>query len=305
MKTVLMALLVLILCFAWKTDTVLLYWEQVLLGYAGLVLAPWGLILLATPRRLVSTAWLSALALCGAFALPEPAPIIAIAAIPYLLGAVWILLSCLTKMLLERQYKFTDFLRLFALGYWTVGALWTCLYLADQPVLGFSRVLSGLTAAHFHVAGFALTVLLCQMNLHFPGKFTRILGFAGLLGMPAVAGGIVATQLGYSPVIEQVAAGCFAGMALIVAIWQLWAAATKPLAHPVKLLWAGGAICLLIGATLAGLYALRFVYPIEWLSIQYMKIWHGTLNTIGFATLTLAGWRKYQSSLPQPGWSLF
>lgn len=78
--------------------------------------------------------------------------------------------------------------------------------------------------------------------------------------------------------MEQIAAGCFADYGFDRG--NNWAAAIKPLGYPVKLLWAGGAICLLIGAILAGLYALRFVYPIEWLSIQNMKIWHGTLNTM-------------------------
>ena len=259
-------------------------WECLLIMFAAIELVPKGLRMLGLPQK----EWYALLAagLCAAYFFTG----YWFLALPYLLWAAWLTIREAGDIILLEKRQLLDVVRVFALGYWTIGALFAVFYLADFSPLGFDPVIVSLTGSHFHVAGFALTVLAYKLIQLRPTGITRFLGWATLAGMPLVAAGITLTKLGFSAVLEQVSALGF-GLFVLILIWQQIALSFRSeYSKATRLLWFGGAICLLFGVTLAGLYALRFQIPMQWVSIPNMKIWHGTLNALGFAWLSLLGW---------------
>jgi len=259
-------------------------WECLLVMFAALELVPRGLRLLGLPQQ----DWYAVVpvGLCAAYIFNEYWYL----ALPYLIWAIWLTLKEATQILTLKKAQLLDFVRLFALGYWATGATFAVFYLANFSPLGFDPVIVSLTGAHFHVAGFVLAVLVYCLMRERPGATTRILGWATLLGMPLVAAGITASKLGFPTLLEQVSSLGFVVFVLVV-IWQQVALSFQArYSNTARYLWLGGAICLLIGAALATLYALRFQIPIQWVNIPNMKIWHGTLNTLGFAWMSLIGY---------------
>ncbi|MFN0037740.1 MAG: YndJ family transporter [Saprospiraceae bacterium] len=259
-------------------------WECLLVMFAALELVPKGLQLLGLPQK----DWyaLTATGFCAAY-LSEGFWFVAL---PYLLWAAWLTLREATEVFFLKKSQLADFVRVFALGYWATGAAFALLYLADISPLGFDAVIVSLTAAHFHVAGFVLAVLVFCMIRERPSATNRALGWVSLAGMPLVAAGITSAQLGFPTVLEQASALAFVVFALAVIAQQIGLFFQPKYSKTARWLWLAGAGCLLAGSILAGLYALRFQIPIEWVSIPNMKIWHGTLNTFGFAWLSLLAW---------------
>jgi hypothetical protein len=104
-----------------------------------------------------------------------------------------------------------------------------------------------------------------------------------VLGVPAVAAGIIATQLGIGPSLEA-GAGCglaLAGMVVGILHVRLAIEDGWPIAARIALGIAG--VSLFIGMVLAALYALRaFVTPFPGLGIPQMRMLHGTMNALGF-----------------------
>jgi YndJ-like protein len=259
-------------------------WECLLIMFAAIELVPKGLRMLGLPQK----EWYALLAagLCAAYFFTG----YWFLALPYLLWAAWLTIREAGDIILLKRRQLLDFVRVFALGYWTIGALFAVFYLADFSPLSFDPVIVSLTGSHFHVAGFALAVLVYKLIQLRPTGITRFLGWATLAGMPLVAAGITLTKLGFSAVLEQVSALGF-GLFVLILIWQQIALSFRSEdSKATRLLWFSGAICLLFGVTLDGLYALRFQIPMQWVSIPNMKIWHGTVNTLGFAWLSLLGW---------------
>lgn len=255
--------------------------------FAALVLVPKGLDLLH--RKPSAWVWVAAVGLGLGYGF-FPHPYSVFGALPYLLLALWLLVQEVVNMLVFKNFGLANWVRVAALGYWATGAVWAVAFLADFRPLGFDPTIVGLTAAHFHIAGFVLSVVVfCLLSEKSDGG-RRALGWGVLVGMPAVAAGITATKLGYSPVLEWASALGFVGMALGVVWQQMQLAFQKKHPRAARYWWLAGGACLVIGAILAGLYALRFSWPIDWVNIPNMKIWHGTLNTLGFAWLTLRGW---------------
>jgi hypothetical protein len=107
--------------------------------------------------------------------------------------------------------------------------------------------------------------------------------------MPLVATGITMSKFGLPPTFEWISAVFFAVFATLTVLAQ-WRVAWFAQQTSARQAWFLGAFCLLIGAVLASLYGLRYVWPIEWINIPNMKIWHGTLNTLGFGFFSLWGW---------------
>jgi len=269
------------------------HWEAVLVMFTALFLVPKGLQILGLPFN----GWygLPALALCAGYVV-FPQPFAPVLALPYLLFAAWLTVQQGVNLLVYKRFSRLDLLRFFALVYWFTGAVWAVCFLAQYQPLGFDPVIVGLTAAHFHVAGFVLTTIIYALLQARPSVFTRILGIAAFLGMPLVALGITLTRWGCTPVVEGLSSLLFAGMALTVAVLQLRLAGQKNRPRAARWYWLGGACCLLAGATLAGLYALRFQWPLPWINIPNLKIWHGSLNTLGFGWCSLQGWQMHRPS---------
>jgi hypothetical protein len=211
-------------------------------------------------------------------------------ALPYLLWAIWPTLKLGSEIVLLKKRRLLDFVRVFALGYWATGATFVVFYLADYSPLGFDPVIVSLTGAHFHLAGFVLSVLVYCLMEQRPGNTTRALGWASLFGMPLVAFGITSSKLGLPTMLEQISALLFSLFVLMVLSQQISMFLNSSFSKTARWLWLGGVACMLIGIALAGLYAVRFQVPVEWINIPNMKLWHGTLNTLGFGWLSLLGW---------------
>ncbi len=270
-------------------EFLLTHWEGALVVFAALALVPTGLHLLGLPQG--RWYWAVAAGLALGYGL-YPAPIAVFFALPYFLLAAWLLIESTTNLLVYRVFSWENVLRTVALGYWATGAGWAMCFLAGIGPLGFDAVITGLTAAHFHVAGFVLAVAVRCIFQEKPSAANHVLAWATLAGMPLVAAGITMTQLGFSPLLEQVSGGFFAAFAVGVAARQVALFFGKnryPAAA--RWCWLAASGCLLVGAALASLYAMRFSFPLVWVNIPNMKIWHGTLNAVGFGWLTLQGWR--------------
>jgi len=278
------------------------HWEGALVVFAALVLVPTGLALL--DRALPWWYWFSAAGVCAGY-LFFPNLTAGFGMLPYLFIAVWLTVRELVDVVVFKKIELKNLIRLAALGYWATGAVWALFFLSGVHPLGFDSVIVGLTAAHFHVAGFVLAVVVYCLLSDTPSRFNSMLGYGALVGMPLVATGITSTRIGYSPVFEWVSALGFVAFALGV-VWQhLTFVFQNRYSRKARLLWLCGALCLLAGGTLAGLYALRFSQPIQWVNIPNMKVWHGTLNTLGFGWLVLIGWsvvfQNDPSKKPTPG----
>ncbi|HMX41675.1 MAG TPA: YndJ family transporter, partial [Saprospiraceae bacterium] len=161
-----------------------LHWEGALVLFAALLLVPMGLSLLG--QRLPMGYWWAVAALASAYVL-WPHPAAPLLALPYLLLAAVTAAQAAYGLWQMRDFALPALLRAAALGYWAVGAAWAVAFLAGYGPLGFSPDITALTAAHFHVAGHALTVATCCL-LRATGRLAdRLLGAGALLGMPAVA----------------------------------------------------------------------------------------------------------------------
>ncbi len=267
------------------------HWEGALVVFAALALVPTGLALLG--REQPWWYWILAAGVCAGY-LIFPNPIAGFGILPYLFLAAWLTVRELADLFVYPKFELKNWVRMAALGYWATGAAWSVFFLGDVRPLGFDPVIVGLTAAHFHVAGFVLAVVVYCLLSEMPDATNRLLGWGVLAGMPLVAAGITATKLGYSPVFEWVSALAFVALALGVIGQQMHLVFQKKYPPAARLLWLGGAVCLLAGGVLASLYALRFSWPIAWVNIPNMKIWHGTLNTVGFGALVLNGWELFK-----------
>jgi YndJ-like protein len=270
-------------------------WECMLVMFAALVLVPKGLGLMNVPYP--SWYWLSAAGLCAGYLFDTHGLGYTDAlALPYFLLAVWLTLLQGGELFLASHRRATDWLALFALGYWATGAFWALCFLAGFQPVGFDPVIVSLTAAHFHVAGFVLSVVVWRLFENQKTVANRVLAAGTMAGMPLVALGITLSKLGYPNWIESAAAVGFAALALLV-VWQhLRLAFDKNYASPARLYWLAGAACLLTGGALAAIYGLRFQFPAEWVNIPNMKIWHGSLNTLGFGWLVLHGWERQRAT---------
>ena len=214
-----------------------------------------------------------------------------ILALPYAFWCAYIFLKII-KFNCQIGYLTT----LAAWGFLTNAAVWCVFDRMDFQPLGFTPWIVLLTGAHFHYAGFALTLslsLLMAENHNF--KVVKLSAWGVLIGVVLTATGITTTQLGFSPFIETLAGVWMAVSAFLVGFSFVQRAFfDKKIQieeiNLVRIFWATGGLCLMLGMSLAFLYALRHILPITWLTIPNMQAWHGTLNALGFGTLMLLGW---------------
>jgi hypothetical protein len=89
----------------------------------------------------------------------------------------------------------------------------------------------------------------------------------------------------------------FAAVALVVTCQHIRLFSNTLHPKSSRYAWLIGALCLLTGAALAAMYALRFSIPLAFFTIPNMKIWHGTLNTLGFGWLVLSGWDMQRKTI--------
>ena len=205
-------------------------------------------------------------------------------AIPY---ATWCVDIFIRGLKLKKQKIYWAVFTCF--GFLGNASLWLVFDRFGIQPLGFSHWVVILTGVHFHFAGFtllaSLTLFLCQNPSN---KFIQATILSVIVGVVLTAIGITATQLGFGQIIETFAgvwmaiSGIFAGCIFIKNSLSVYS--------PTKLLWFWGGLSLILGMSLATLYALRSIIPIEILSISFMQAFHGSFNALGFGTLILLGW---------------
>ncbi len=205
-------------------------------------------------------------------------------AIPYFLWCLAIILRGL-----KFDASLTYLTTLAAFGFLTNAAAWLVFDRFGYQPLGFTAWIVLLTGAHFHYAGFALTLSLALLLMENPDNSWAKWASRGVLsGVVLTATGITTTQLGYAHFLETTAGVWMSASAFLSGIAFLLRGLSEKSAA--RYLFIIGAICLLLGMILAFFYALRVVLPLSFLSIPTMQAVHGTLNALGFGTLMLFGW---------------
>ncbi|MCX6955880.1 MAG: YndJ family transporter [Verrucomicrobia bacterium] len=184
-----------------------------------------------------------------------------------------------------------------------VGGAWVFADRGGARPLNFDEAIVMLTAVHFHFAGLLLPLLAGLTVRAFPeARFATRAAVGTLLGVPAVALGITATQLGWGPAVES-AAGvglALAGMAVAILHVRLAtdgeaeaARRAMPMTAARRGLFFVAGVSLFFGMALAAAYASRsFAVALPWLDVPWMRAVHGTVNALGFGLCGVLAWRK-------------
>jgi hypothetical protein len=158
--------------------------------------------------------------------------------------------------------------------------------------LNFEAAIVLLTAIHFHYAGFLLPLFTGFAARALGGVAAWLATLAVIIGVPLVAAGITATQLGFGSWLECLAAS-WTALAGLLTGWLHLRLAAQPIWHGVvRGLWVVTALSLAGSMLLAALYGWRFYLSVAWLDIPWMRALHGTANVFGFALAGTLAWKR-------------
>lgn len=276
-------------------------WVPALLGFAALVLVPLAIELLVDPKeggwpgKIMEWARLLMLVPAGGLVgalLLEPGVVAALAAVPWFAFAAalaWVAVLRLRRDGWRRH--FDGMCADIAMIYAAVGGAWAVADRAGWQPLNFAPEIVALTAVHFHYAGLVLPLIAgrVQRELFFV-RFASVVAVGVVLGVPAVALGITATQLGWGLTLEKAAGAWLALSGMALGILQVRLAREGPrLPALTRGLLAVSGAALVLGMVLAAVYAMRVT---TWLDIPRMRALHGSLNAFGFAACALIAWRR-------------
>ena len=277
---------------AWPPSPSSADWVVSLLLLAPLALVPLGLRLVEPedPESIAGRCWRTvvalqlptALALATAFSLPKSAAAAGLA-LPWLATTGGMALLALLRVLRRGLSPLPELAIDASLAFPLVGAGWAFLDRAEIHPLRFATIVVLLTAIHFHYAGFALPLLTGLAGRARPGALASLAALGVIAGVPLVAAGITASQLGASSWLETVAAAITALAGLLAAWLHLRLALGSSWPTGARLLWAIAGLTLAAGMILAGLYGARVWFPVSWLDYPRMWAFHGTANALGFA----------------------
>ncbi|MET0418727.1 MAG: YndJ family transporter [Actinoplanes sp.] len=248
----------------------------VVVAVCVLLFVPLGLGVLGRGRRLVR--WWPAAALPAVAALLLPRGLLAgLLCVPYLL-------ACLAGPVVLRRDRTTAF----AAACLPVAAAGLAAERAGIDLLGFSPGVLGLTAAHFHVAGFG-ALLLLSLQQQRAGRTLAPAGVA-LVGLGFLIG---RTPLGENTgdLIELLGAG------LLTA--GLWLAVAARTGRAARLLLALAVVTM----SLAVLYAAGQVTDIPHLNLTWMVLTHGVLNAAAVLTALVVAWAGREQPWSTNHWS--
>jgi hypothetical protein len=280
-------------------------WAHAFLLFAALVLVPLALELFRDPDEAASPlrwfSWIEHLQFPAALSLfiacwISPGAVAAAATLPWM--ALTMVMARLGWWRIRHgglRRELDGLCRDAALIFAVIGGAWTLADRGGIRPLGFEPAIVALTAVHFHFAGLLLPLFagLVQRELFFFRLASRA-AVGVVLGVPAVAIGISATQLGAGPSIEA-AAGCGLALAgMVVGTLHVRISTDPNQSMATRALLAIAGVSLFIGMMFALLYAMRaFVAPFPWLGIPQMRMLHGTLNALGFGLCGVLGWRRF------------
>lgn len=260
-----------------------------LITVCPLVLVPLGL------RRNQWVALGCAAVACAAIKVPA-GQLSAAMTLPYLAFAVWVGLQGARDLLHDGVSSGARALINIGRMELVVGAAWWTLSRWGEPVGPFDRTIVTLTAAHFHVAGFAMATL--------AGALGSRTGHPRLWGVAAtivgIGPGLVGLGILGSPLLELVSGGVLAlgltGLAGLLLFGRLRGRGSW-------LLRLSG-LGLLVTMPLATTWALQEFTGQVWLSIPRMAAWHGGLNVLAVALPGLVavavGWSVPGGRVPRP-----
>ena len=173
-----------------------------------------------------------------------------------------------------------------ATGFLAVGATWLVLDRAAIQPFGFDRTIVLLTAVHFHVAGFVLTLAGSLAARRRPGIRVHATVLVLVVGTPLTALGFFGL-----PLVSWVGALLVAVAGIGIGIVTI--ADARRSADPMAsaLLTVAGAT-LFVTMPLAAAYATGTTFGIGFLDIPAMAGIHGGLNVVGFAIPAMLGWDR-------------
>ncbi len=182
-----------------------------------------------------------------------------------------------------------------ACGFLAVGATWLVLDRAAVRPFGFDQTIVLLTAVHFHVAGFVLTLAGALAARRRPGTVVHVVLSALVAGMPMTALGFFGFPLlSWIGALLVAVGGIGIGLATLSISRRITDGAART-----ALLIAGATLFLTM--PLAAAYATGTTFGIGFLDIPAMAAIHGGLNVVGFAIPAMVGWWRLQrrsASLP-------
>jgi hypothetical protein len=275
-------------------------WGHVLVQFAALVIAPFLIEVVRRSGDNAMIAWAARLQL--------PAALLLVAAFRFENGEMWGIVSAaawagvLTMLAVGGLMRVRSggersparWCREGGLVFAAVGAAWLIADRAGMRPLGFSADMVLLTAVHFHYAGLILPVIAGEALAEWRRPLAaRVIAGGVLAGVPAVAVGITASQLGWSSSIELAAAFVMAVSGAAVGVVHVALGLGRKAMVSVRCLWVVAGCSLIAGMLLAALYGMRGVFALwPWLDIPWMRALHGTVNALGFGFCgTLAWWR--------------
>jgi hypothetical protein len=187
-----------------------------------------------------------------------------------------------------------------ALIFLGVGGFWTLIDRIGFRPLRFPDFIVTLTAVHFHFAGLLLPLVAGLTLRRFPqSRVARVAAIAVIIGVPGVAIGITATQLGYGSNLEVFTGALLSVSGALVAVLHLRMALVSGGTLFARTLFVAAGVSLLFAMSLAGIYASRsLMLPLPWLDVPWMRALHGTANALGFGLCGLLAWRAAPQSRP-------
>lgn len=260
-----------------------------LITVCPLVLVPLGL------RRQQWVALGCAAVACAAIKVPA-GQLSAAMTLPYLALTVWVGLQAARDLLHDGVSSGARALVNVGRMELVVGALWWTLSRWGEPVGPFDRTIVTLTAAHFHVAGFAMATVAGALG----SRTGHPRAWAWVAGVVGVGPGLVGLGILGSPLLELVSGGTLAlgltGLAGLLVFGRL----RGPGAWLLRLSGIGLGVSMPLAVT----WAVQEFTGQVWLSIPRMAAWHGGLNVLAVALPALAGvalgWSVPGGRVPAP-----
>lgn len=172
-----------------------------------------------------------------------------------------------------------------------IGSAWTMADRLGLQPLAFDPAIVLLTSIHFHYAGFIFPLLIGLATLHYSSFWLKIASWLAVIAVPLTAIGITLTQLFNFSLLEIIAASTvmIAGWSTAIGYYNI--IIRNNINYITRLLWLVLSAALMISMLFAFLYAIRFFYIIDWLTIPTMRALHGTLNAVVVSGSGLLGWR--------------
>jgi hypothetical protein len=170
-----------------------------------------------------------------------------------------------------------------AVGFLAAAAGWALVDRLGLQPFGFGKTIVLLTAVHFHVAGFVLTLAAVLVARARPGPLS-IGALVGLIiGTPLTALGFFGLPaINWLGAIVVAISGIGVGLGTIATSGDRASAASR-------LLRVAGAT-LLVTMPLAAAYATGTAFGIPFLDVPAMAAIHGGLNVVGFAVPAMLAW---------------